>query len=197
MSTAVSSAVASAKTGVACGRRVSVIWCWTSAVRCRISGCVCPRGSRELHRDTRKQSLERDAAVFMSLAASPDLDSQCLACCQISALHVTQGGTPLRRKRHHFFWHNPIPDAHFSWLPERGRLLIQVFLGHAVNMGLCPLRSDIGDPAADLQVAVRILRVSKTHRDVGVTPHHTVLQTPLDGIDQYVGPIIVTPHRVD
>jgi hypothetical protein len=64
-STAGGSAVASSKTGAACGRRASAIWCWTSVVPCITAGCASHLGHRWLNRDKLSRESGPRRATFV------------------------------------------------------------------------------------------------------------------------------------
>src|SRR6266850_701900 len=85
--------------------------------------------------------------------------------------------------------------ALFAGLAERVNVLAQIFLGQAVDVIVGALLSGFDDLAANLQVAVGILRVLNGQRDARIAGNVLVFQTATRRIDAHVFAIVVDPYR--
>src|SRR5712672_1850136 len=86
-------------------------------------------------------------------------------------------------------------DPLFTGLPERVDVFAQIFLGQAVDVIIRALLGGFDDFAANLQVAVGILRVLNGQRDARIASDVFVLQAATRGIDAHVFAIVVDPYR--
>src|SRR5262245_29602480 len=72
-----------------------------------------------------------------------------------------------------------IEDPHLIGLAKGVFVHIQVLFSHLVDVGISPLLGDLGDFAANAEVAVRILRVHDRESDFGIPPHVAVFYSSL------------------
>src|SRR5574337_36879 len=88
-----------------------------------------------------------------------------------------------------------VEDADLARPTVRVLVLAQVLLGQRVDVRVGPGLGDVGDPAPELHVAIRIIRVDDGERHGRVAPEVLVLEPAFGGDEANVGAIVVEPDR--
>src|SRR5487761_80375 len=92
------------------------------------------------------------------------------------------------------FWRNLVKNAHFARLPERIDGLAEIFLRKLVDVFIGAAFGNLDDAAANLEIAVRILRVLNREGDARVAAHILVLHAAEGGIEYDVLAVEVHPY---
>ena len=95
-----------------------------------------------------------------------------------------------------FFGLYGVDDANFVWRAWI-HIFAQIFLCQLVDAVACAFLGDVGDAAADFNVAVRILRIDDCHGDARIAANVEVLLASTSGVEDQVLAVEIKPDGRD
>src|SRR5690349_2170171 len=87
-----------------------------------------------------------------------------------------------------------VHHPHFTRLTKRVFVLVQILLGHLVDVGVSPLLCDLYHLPTNFEIPVGIVGINDSHGYARVTPYVAVFLTAPGRVEDYMLTVAIAPH---